>query len=423
MTKRPWQRASQASFIRERRQGRVWFERSGTAQAAPRRSAGNSLRPDRNALMLRAAWRSRWRVLDQRDADEPLAVFAEPDPRRDRDIGPLEQQLREFHRADAAKFLRDRRPGEHRRLGARDLPPGIVAAPSTSTSRRALIALADFGDAILRPVQRRRRRDLDRRERAVIEIGFDPRQRRDQPRIADREADPPAGHRIGLAQRGELDRDVARPRHFEDRGRRLAVEIDLGIGQVRQHDDVVMPAEIDDLAVEIEIDGLRRRIGREIEHDRERRRDGVLRRLFQLGEEIVPRADRHVAHRRAGHDEAEGVDRIARVRHQDRIARRGDRLRQIGQPLLRPERDDDLALRVEFDVEAARVIARRRRGAARRCRARSNSRASSGSARTRRAWRRYAAGSARPGCPCRDRSRRAPAARACAFSALTSAKT
>ena len=234
--------------------------------------------------------------------------------------------------------------------------PALCSA-STSTSRRALVALADLGDAILRAVQRRGRRDLDRRERAVIEIRFDPRQRRDQPRIADRETDPPAGHRIGLAHRGELDRDVARPRHFEDRGRRLAVEIDLGIGQVRQHDDVLVAAEIDDLAVEIEIDGLRRRVGREIQHDRERRRHGVLRRLFQLGEKIVTRADRHVPHRRAGHDEAEGVDRIARVRHQDRIARRGDRLRQIGQPLLRAERDDDLALRIEFDVEAPRVIA------------------------------------------------------------------
>ena len=119
----------------------------------------------------------------------------------------------------------------------------------------------------------------------------------------------------------------------------------------------VMAAEIDDLAVEIEIDGLRRRVGREVEHDRERRRHRVLRRLFQLGEEIVTRADRHVPHRRAGHDEAEGVDRIARVRHQDRVARRGDRLRQIGQPLLRSERDDDLALGIEFDIEAARVIA------------------------------------------------------------------
>src|ERR1700676_1828817 len=43
-------------------------------------------------------------VLDQRDAHKPLAVLAEADPRRDRDIGPLEQELREGERADRAEF-------------------------------------------------------------------------------------------------------------------------------------------------------------------------------------------------------------------------------------------------------------------------------------------------------------------------------
>jgi len=44
------------------------------------------------------------------------------------------------------------------------------------------------GDDVLRAVQRRRRRRLHRREGAVIEIGFDPRQRADERRVADREA-------------------------------------------------------------------------------------------------------------------------------------------------------------------------------------------------------------------------------------------
>src|SRR6266404_5247335 len=42
-----------------------------------------------------------------------------------------------------------------------------------------LVRRARFGDAVLRTVQRRRGRDLDRREGAVVEIGFDPRQRLD----------------------------------------------------------------------------------------------------------------------------------------------------------------------------------------------------------------------------------------------------
>ena len=82
----------------------------------------------------------------------------------------------------------------------------------------------------------------------------------------------------------------------------------------------------------------------------------MLHRLFQFGGEIDIRPHRHVPHRRAGHDEAERVDRIARVRHQDRVARRGDRLGKVGETLLRAQRDDDLALGVELDIEAPRVI-------------------------------------------------------------------
>ena len=118
-----------------------------------------------------------------------------------------------------------------------------------------------------------------------------------------------------------------------------------------------MAAEIDDLGVEIEVDRLRRRVGREVEDDRERGRNAVLHRLLQLAEEVEFGADRDMTHGGAGHDEAEGVDRIARVRHEHRVARRGDRLGQIGEPLLRAERDDDLALGIELDMEAAGVIA------------------------------------------------------------------
>src|SRR5271166_376501 len=52
-------------------------------------------------------------VLDQRDANESLAVFAKSDPRRHRDIGLFEQQLRESEAADPPEGWRNRRPGEH----------------------------------------------------------------------------------------------------------------------------------------------------------------------------------------------------------------------------------------------------------------------------------------------------------------------
>ncbi len=50
------------------------------------------------------------------------------------------------------------------------------------------------------------------------------------------------------------------------------------------------------------------------------------------------------------------MDRVARIGHQDHVARGGDRLGDVGEALLRAERCDHLALRVELHPEATRVI-------------------------------------------------------------------
>ena len=109
-------------------------------------------------------------------------------------------------------------------------------------------------------------------------------ERRDQPLVADGEADAPAGHREGLRHRGELDRDVHRARHLQDRGRRLAVEIDLGIGEVGEHDQLVPPREADEVAVEVEIGDMRRRVRRVADDHRERLRDRVHHRALERAE-------------------------------------------------------------------------------------------------------------------------------------------
>ena len=58
----------------------------------------------------------------------------------------------------------------------------------------------------------------------------------------------------------------------------------------------------------------------------------------------------------ARHDEAELVDRIGRVRHQDDVAGRGDGLRHVGEAFLGAERGDDLRVGIELHAEAALVI-------------------------------------------------------------------
>ena len=80
-------------------------------------------------------------------------------------------------------------------------------------------------------------------------------------------------------------------------------------------------------------------------------------RALERGEEFGAGLGRHRADDAAGHQEAEGVDRIGGVRHQHDVARRGDRLGHVGEAFLRAERRDDLRLRIELDPEPARVIA------------------------------------------------------------------
>ena len=115
-------------------------------------------------------------------------------------------------------------------------------------------------------------------------------------------------------------------------------------------------AEIDHLGIEVEIDHLRRRVGGVVQHQRDRLRHRMGHGALELGHEIDAGPGRHVAHRRARDDEAEGMDRIARVRHQHDVARRGDRLREVGEAFLRAQVTMTSRLGIELDAEAAPVI-------------------------------------------------------------------
>ena len=79
-------------------------------------------------------------------------------------------------------------------------------------------------------------------------------------------------------------------------------------------------------------------------------------RAFHRLEKLRRRLRRHRADHAARHQEAEGVDRIARIGAQHDVAGRGDRLRHIGKAFLRAQRRDDLGVRIEFHAEPPRVI-------------------------------------------------------------------
>ncbi len=51
------------------------------------------------------------------------------------------------------------------------------------------------------------------------------------------------------------------------------------------------------------------------------------------------------------------MDRIGGIGHEHHVARRGDRLRHVGEAFLRAERRDDLGVGIELHAETALVIA------------------------------------------------------------------
>ena len=79
-------------------------------------------------------------------------------------------------------------------------------------------------------------------------------------------------------------------------------------------------------------------------------------RLVERGHELGIGARRQMPDDAARHDEAELVDGISRVRHEDHVARRGDRLRHVGEAFLGAERRHHLRVGIELHAEAARVI-------------------------------------------------------------------
>ena len=119
----------------------------------------------------------------------------------------------------------------------------------------------------------------------------------------------------------------------------------------------MLAGEGDDLLVESEIGDIGGRVGRIADHQHRRLGHGVADRALEDVEEIRSGRGRDRADRGAGDDEAELVDRIRRIGREHDVAGRGDRLGEIGEPLLRAQSDDDLALGIELDSESALVIA------------------------------------------------------------------
>src|SRR3954454_1410678 len=97
-------------------------------------------------------------VFHHGNADKTLAMLAEGNPRRNHDARLFDHQGRELHAAEALEGFRQGRPGKHRGLRRRNLPPRAAERFHQRVAPLA-VGVAHLADAIFRPVQRRSRRD------------------------------------------------------------------------------------------------------------------------------------------------------------------------------------------------------------------------------------------------------------------------
>src|SRR5215813_10644392 len=126
-------------------------------------------------------------VLDERESHVALAVLAEADARRDGHLRLLDQELGELQGTEAREGVGDRSPHEHRALGLGHVPADLVEPVYQDVAALA-VKLDDLADALLVGLERHDAGDLDRLERAVVQIGLDAGQSRDHPRVAADEA-------------------------------------------------------------------------------------------------------------------------------------------------------------------------------------------------------------------------------------------
>ena len=217
------------------------------------------------------------------------------------------------------------------------------------------VGLADLLDVVLRAVQGVRGGDLHRLEDAVVEVALDARQRRHDLPVADHEADPPARHVVALGEREELDPDVLRARHLEERGRHVAVEAEVGVGEVVHHQALVLARKRDDATEEVELDHLGGGVVREVDDEGLRLGPGGAHRVLEARQEVGARQERDGAQVAARDDHRVLVDGIggARAEHDVAGAEHGER--EVPDALLRAHGDDRLRVGVEVDGEAALV--------------------------------------------------------------------
>ena len=250
----------------------------------------------------------------------------------------------------ARHAVREAEPDEERALAARVEPAERGDHPVAPP----LVERAPLLDRLLRPGQRRDARLLHGHEHAGEDVVLEILDPRDELRVPDREAEPPARHPVRLRHGEQLEPDLARAVLREEAGRPAAVEDEVAVGEVVQQPRARVLRPLDRFGEDARRRGGRGRVGRVVEIERGRLR----RRRVPVRPAVREQRQRHVRGR--GERDGRAVVRVAGIREHERAAALDRHLRELHQPRLRPRQHRHLARRIDLDAVHVAVARRDR---------------------------------------------------------------
>ena len=286
-------------------------------------------------------------IFHQREAHVALAQRAEADAGRDGDQGLLHQQLGELERAAGAIALGQGRPYEHRSARLLDGPTGAIETVHQHIAA-LLINGADLARIVLALAQSDDGGDLDGLENAVIQVALDARQRADHAGVAEAVTHAPAGHVVTLGHGEDLDGHFFGALHLQDAGRLVAIEAEVGIGEIVNDERAVAAGHGHDLAKEIEFHAGGGGVVRKRDEDQLGWTGGGAIQVLEAIQEFRRTGYGKQAGVAFGHDHTVLMDGVCRIRRDHRIARSDHREEQVREGVLGADGDDGFCIGIEF---------------------------------------------------------------------------
>ncbi len=243
-------------------------------------------------------------------------------------------------------------------------------------------------------------------------------------RVAQAEAHAPAGHVVALRHREDLDGHFLGAIHLQNAGGFVAVEAQVGVGEIVHHHGAVLRAPAGRSRVKKSrstqcVVGL---CGKEIRISFGFSADGAVE-ILQAVQELRGVGHGQHAGMPLGHDDAVLVDGVGRVGRDHGVARADDREQQMRQRILGADGDDGFLVRIEIHAVVGLVALDDLLAAASECRATSNSGDCGRCVPLRSAFSRPGRGVAPSGLPIPRSTTSSCAARNWAFISLTTANT